>query len=84
MTSNTGSLKAAKRALIQQRAELEEDLRGNYAALKELLTAGTQDNTSTEIPSDLRSLVKSGLRYGIRMVARKLTSKAVETVDKIL
>ena len=82
--SNIELLKARKKSLSTEQALLEEKLRDDWSELSAMLKTGKAAGAGGETTGILPNLVKSGLRYGIGLLAGKLTGKAFRTLGKFL
>lgn len=84
-------LKAEKKRIKQQQAELEKKIRGNWVDLKESLKpANFAKETYSKIINDKAetnlnggNFFKSTLNYGITLLAKKITDKAGEKLNNL-
>ncbi len=84
-------LQAEKKRLKQQQAELENKLRDNWGGLKDSLKPAqiAKEAFSSVVENKMgftpngESILKNTLHYGIALLAKKITTRATEKLDKL-
>jgi len=87
MINNIQELKAEKKRLQKKRAKLEEKLSGEWVSIKETFKPGKglkKKGMPFASSSTIRELAKTSMRYGISLLARKISDKASDKLTKLL
>jgi hypothetical protein len=88
MINNLHDLKAEKSRLQKQKAALEAKLSKEWSSIKKLTQAGSSrfNDAGKQLTSSftIRELVKTGVRYGIGLLARKMADRASGKIDKFI